>query len=104
MNNDNIKSIKNNAGSYNTSSTIDNAIDGNPNTHWETNKPNSDTFKNEIVFDLKDATVLDRIAYKVRNGNKGFAKEFEIWGSTASKGDNFTKVSEGSHNVTGDFI
>ncbi len=43
-----IKSISNNGGQYGSSS-IDKAIDGNLSTHWETGKPNSSTFTNEVV-------------------------------------------------------
>ncbi|MGL5751578.1 MAG: discoidin domain-containing protein, partial [Paraclostridium sp.] len=47
MDNSNIESIKNNAGHY-SSRIIGNAIDGDLDTYWETNKGNSDSFTNEV--------------------------------------------------------
>ena len=57
MDNANIKSIKNNGGVY-SKSYLNYAIDENFTTHWETGKPNSDTFTNEVVFTFNEATDL----------------------------------------------
>ncbi|MGL5380052.1 NPCBM/NEW2 domain-containing protein, partial [Clostridium sp.] len=103
MPNSNIKSITNNGGNYGSSS-IKYAIDENIDTHWETGNPNSNNFKNEVIINLHDSVVLDRIIYKARNGGKGFAKSFEIYASTTTTGDTFKKVANGSHNVTNDLI
>ena len=53
MDNSNIESISNNGGKY-ASSTIDKAIDGNFQTHWETGTPNSSSFTNEVIINLKN--------------------------------------------------
>ena len=100
MNNSNIESITNNGGDYNSSSTIDKAIDGNFNTHWETHNRNSSEFTNEIVFKLKEETALNRIVYAARQSSakgKGFAQELEIYGSLTDEEDDFTLVSTGEY-------
>ena len=92
-----VSSVSNNAGNY-PGSPIGNAIDGNPNTHWETNKPNSDTFKNEVIFDLGESKEISKIAYKPRNGGKGFAKKFEIYTSNEAEGNDFILAGKGEYN------
>lgn len=99
----NILKVSNNGGNYG-SSTLDKIIDGNLSTHWETGKQNSLSFKNEIVFELNELTVLNRIIYKGRPGNKGFAQEFEIHGSKTSEGDNFELVATGESAISGDLL
>ena len=64
-----VASVTNNGGNY-PHSFIDYAIDGNPNTHWETNRQNSDTFKNEIIFDLGESKEISRVAYKLEMAAK----------------------------------
>lgn len=96
----NIKSIKNNAGNY-SKQVIANAIDGNLDTYWETNKGNSDSFNNEVEVEFKDKVTLNRVVYGARqNDRKGFAKEFEIYGSRTSKGDTYELVATGKHDKT----
>ncbi|MCX0399697.1 NPCBM/NEW2 domain-containing protein [Clostridium perfringens] len=95
----NIKSINNNGGKYN-SSTIDKAIDGNLETHWETGKPNDSNFTNEVVVTFNEITNIDRIVYSARRDSargKGFAKEFEIYASLKDEGDDFSLVSSGEY-------
>ncbi|EOU1461953.1 DUF5011 domain-containing protein [Clostridium perfringens] len=95
----NIKSITNNGGKYN-SSTIDKAIDGNLETHWETGKPNDANFTNEVIVTLNEITNIDRIVYSARRDSargKGFAKEFEIYASLKDEGDDFNLVSSGEY-------
>lgn len=95
----NIKSITNNGGKYN-SSTIDKAIDGNLETHWETGKPNDSNFTNEVIVTLNEITNIDRIVYSARRDSargKGFAKEFEIYASLKDEGDDFNLVSSGEY-------
>lgn len=95
----NIKSINNNGGKYN-SSTIDKAIDGNLETHWETGKPNDSNFTNEVVVTFNEITNIDRIVYSARRDSargKGFAKEFEIYASLKDEGDDFNLVSSGEY-------
>ncbi|HFD0307604.1 TPA: NPCBM/NEW2 domain-containing protein [Clostridium perfringens] len=95
----NIKSINNNGGKYN-SSTIDKAIDGNLETHWETGKPNDANFTNEVVVTFNEITNIDRIVYSARRDSargKGFAKEFEIYASLKDEGDDFNLVSSGEY-------
>ena len=93
----NIKSITNNGGKYNNS-TIDKAIDGKLETHWETGKPNNANFTNEVVVTFNEITNIDRIVYSARRDSargKGFAKEFEIYASLKDEGDDFNLVSSG---------
>ena len=99
INRSNIKSINNNGGKYN-SSTIDKAIDGNLETHWETGKPNDSNFTNEVVVTFNEITNIDRIVYSARRDSargKGFAKEFEIYASLKDEGDDFNLVSSGEY-------
>ena len=99
MDNSNIKSITNNGGKY-ASSTIDKAIDENLNTHWETGKPNSSEFTNEVVFTFNEIANLNRIVYAARkdiSSGKGFAQEFEIYASLTEEGDDFRLVSTGEY-------
>ena len=102
-----VVSIKNNAGHYG-SSKIQNALDGNINTHWETNTPNSSTFKNEVIFDLGEVQEISRMAYGARRDayNKGFASKFEIYVSTSESGDDFYLAGSGSYTTgsTNDFV
>ena len=68
-------------------------------TYWETNTPNKGDFTNEVEVEFKDAVELNRIVYGARKSDrKGFAQEFEIYGSTTSKGDTYKLVATGSHN------
>ncbi|MBS6482803.1 MAG: discoidin domain-containing protein, partial [Veillonella sp.] len=98
MDNENIKSIRNNAGNYG-SAVITNAVDGNLDTYWETNKSNMNDFTNEVEIEFKEAVELNRVVYGARKSdNKGFAKEFEIYASTTSKGDTYQLVATGNHN------
>lgn len=97
MDNSNIDSISNNGGKYG-SSTIDKAVDGNLQTHWETGSPNSSSFTNEVIINLKEATTLNRIVYAARPdaGGKGFAEEFEIYASNDDS-DDFQLVATGEY-------
>ncbi|URN95719.1 MAG: NPCBM/NEW2 domain-containing protein [Candidatus Pristimantibacillus lignocellulolyticus] len=99
MDNANIASITNNGGNY-PNSQIQKAIDGNMATHWETGKPNSAIFTNEVIFNLNESTSLDRIVYAARQSGapgKGFAQQFEIYSSATDNGDDFTLVSTGEY-------
>lgn len=98
-----ITGISNNGGNY-PHSELKKAIDGDINTHWETGKPNSDSFKNEVVFEFQEPQLLNRVMYKGRNGNKGFAKQFSIYASKTSKGDTFERIASGSSVATNDVI
>lgn len=98
MDHDNIKSIRNNAGHY-MGQVIANAIDGNLDTYWETNKGNSADFTNEIEIEFKEAVELNRIMYGARpSDQKGFAEEFEIYASKTSKGDAYQLVTTGQYS------
>ncbi|WP_172679025.1 NPCBM/NEW2 domain-containing protein, partial [Clostridium paraputrificum] len=85
-----------NGGNY-PHSFIDYAIDGNPNTHWETYRQNSDTFKNEVIFDLGESKEISRVSYKARNGGKGFARKFEIYISNEAEGNDFILAGKGEY-------
>lgn len=108
MDNSNIESITSNGGNYNKDSSIENAIDGNFKTHWETGKKNQPEFTNEVVIKLNEETTLNRIVYAARQSSakgKGFAKEFEIYGSLTDGEDDFTLVSSGEYKgFTGDVV
>ncbi|MEG0438177.1 MAG: NPCBM/NEW2 domain-containing protein [Solibacillus sp.] len=105
--NANIVSITNNGGNY-SGSPLEKAIDGNMNTHWETNKANNATFTNEVIFNFNETISLDRIVYAARQASakgKGFAQEFEIHSSLTDEGDNFTLLSTGEYKgSTGDIV
>ncbi|MEG0448855.1 MAG: NPCBM/NEW2 domain-containing protein [Lysinibacillus sp.] len=99
MEQENIKSIKNNAGRY-LQQVIENAVDGKLDTYWETNRGNDKDFSNEVEVEFKDAVELNRIVYGARpSDRKGFAEEFEIHASPTSKGDTYQLISVGSHAV-----
>lgn len=91
-----VASVTNNGSNY-PHSFIDYAIDGNPNTHWETYRQNSDTFKNEVIFDLGESKEISRVSYKARNGGKGFARKFEIYISNEAEGNDFILAGKGEY-------
>ena len=93
-----VKAISNNAGNYGNS-IITNAIDGKINTHWETNKPNSSTFTNEVTFDLGETQEISKMAFASRRdaGGKGFAHVFEVYASSEAEGNDFYLVGEGTY-------
>lgn len=64
MDSSNIESVYTNGGYLNDYSTIENMTDGSLDIYWESAKQNSDTYKNEIIFTLKEVTVLNRMAYR----------------------------------------
>ncbi|MGL5084947.1 MAG: M60 family metallopeptidase, partial [Clostridium sp.] len=107
VDNSKIKSITNNGGKY-ASSTIDKAIDNNLSTHWETGKANSGSFTNEVVIELTENTILNRLVYGARQESakgKGFAKKLEIYASTSEAGDDFNLVFSGEYlGSTGDIV
>ena len=97
---DNIKNITNNAGKYN-SQTIDKAADNDINTYWETNTHNSENWGNEVTVEFVNPVTIDRLVYGARQKDaKGFAEEFEIYGSTTSKGETFKLVATGKASKT----
>lgn len=90
---ENIKKISNNGGQWSTMK-IDNAIDGDLDTYWETNTSNKEDWKNEVTVEFVSPVTIDRIAYGARKSDrKGFLEEFEIYASATTKGDNFKLVS-----------
>lgn len=90
---DNIKKISNNGGQWSTMK-IENAIDGDLDTYWETNTSNKENFKNEVTVEFIDPVTIDRLVYGARKSDrKGFLQEFEIYASATTKGDNFKLVS-----------
>ena len=100
--NQDILSFSNNAGAYNNS-PLSNMFDGNTSTHWETNKPNTSTFKNNVVVKFKEEVTIDRVYYYSRvkgAANKGFPTKFSIYSSLEDEGENFTLVYSGTSTVT----
>lgn len=99
MSNSNIKSIKTNGGHY-SNRVIENAIDEDESTYWETSKGNSASFNNEIVLELNNAVTINRLVFGARQSDlKGFAQEFEIYAAETSSGDNFKLVTTGKHSA-----
>ena len=97
---DNIKRISNNGGQY-LSQNINNAIDDNVDTYWETNTGNSKDWKNEVTVEFVDAVTIDKIVYGARQSDrKGFLEEFEIYGSNTTKGDTFKLVATAKADFT----
>lgn len=96
-----VASITNNAGNYGNSanSAITNAIDGNINTYWETNRENSISFKNEVIVDLGENQDISKMAYAARRDAyyKGFANKFEVYVSSEAEGDNFILAGKGEY-------
>ena len=92
-----VVSATNNGGNY-PNSPLENSIDNNRNTHWETGNKNTSSFKNEVIFDLGETTEINRIAYAARKGGKGFARKFEIYVSTDVEGNDFRLAGKGEYN------
>ena len=92
-----VVSVTNNGGNY-PNTKLEYTIDNNRSTHWETGKPNTASFKNEVIFDLGETTDISKMAFAARNGGKGFAKKFEIYTSTEAKGDDFILAGVGEYN------
>ncbi len=100
INRENIKKISNNGGQWSTM-RIDNAIDGDLDTYWETNTANKEEWKNEVTVEFINPVIIDRIAYGARKSDrKGFLEEFEIYASATTKGDNFKLVSTAKADKT----
>ncbi|WP_330615547.1 NPCBM/NEW2 domain-containing protein [Romboutsia sp. 1001713B170131_170501_G6] len=97
---ENIKRISNNGGQYG-SQRIENAVDNNISTYWETNKPNSADWGNEVTVEFVNPITIDRIAYGARQSDrKGFLEQFEVYGSNTTKGDDFHLVTTGRASST----
>ncbi|GAB6168078.1 hypothetical protein JCM1393_05380 [Clostridium carnis] len=91
-----IKSYSNNGGVY-ASSTLNKAFDGNLSTHWETGRPNSSAFTNEVIVTFENVETINRIVYGARKdaGNKGFANKFSIYSSLTDDENDFKLVGKG---------
>lgn len=104
LGNEHIAKTEVNGGNY-PGSKIEYMYDGNPNTHWETNRANSNEFTNEVIFTFDEIRNLDRIALLPRSVNqKGFPTKYEIYASETSQGNTFKLVSKGTAKVAGDFM
>ena len=104
MSYDNIKSISNNGGHY-WNQVIENAIDGDLSSYWETKTGNTDTFNNEVEVTFNESVKLNRIVYAPRQSDlKGFAEEVEIYASRTSQGDTYQLVATGTYDATSGFI
>ncbi len=100
----NIASISNNGGRY-LSQYIENAIDGNLSSYWETGKGNGGDFNNEVEVTFKNPVKLNRIVYAPRQSDlKGFAEEIEIYASRTSQGDTYQLVATGSYSAVKGFV
>ncbi|MGL5550608.1 MAG: NPCBM/NEW2 domain-containing protein, partial [Culicoidibacterales bacterium] len=98
-----IAGITNNGGKY-SKFVIENAIDNNLATHWETGTANSDTFKNEVIVTFTEQTTIDRLAYSGRADKYGFAEVFEIYASPTSEGETFELLATGSATATSSLV
>ena len=103
LSSDNIKSFKNNGGYYG-SQVLKYAFDGDATTYWETRTGNTSTFSNEVEVEFNDTVTLNRIVYGARKDLKGFAQEFEIYGTKTSKGDTYELVATGAYNKTSGLV
>lgn len=92
-----VSSVSNNGGKYG-SSVVGKAIDGSIDSHFETGKANSESFRNEVIFNFDELKSLDKMAYASRKGGKGFATKFDVYVSESIEGNDFYKVGEGSYN------
>lgn len=91
--------VTSNSGSY-PGTSLNNLFDGTRSTHWETNKSNSETYKNELTFTFETVTELNRIIYSPRTTGapgKGFPLAFEIHGNTEDGGE-FEVIATGSYS------
>ena len=104
MDSSNIESITSTGGNLRDSVGTANIIDGSLDTYWETGKHTSDSFTNELIFTLKEDTVLNRIAYRSAWNTVGFAEDFEIWASSTTKGDTFQLVTSATASKTADVV
>lgn len=90
--------ISNNGGKYG-SSVIGNLIDGDVKTHWETGKPNTDSFQNSVTVTFEKSVELGSVVYYPRTkgaANKGFPTAFSIYASRKASGEDFKLVCSGS--------
>ena len=94
---ENVTSITTNGGKYDVNS-IERAMDGNVNTNWHSKEKNTSSHTNEVIITLDKLTTINRIMY-TNLVQRGFAQEFEIYGSRTSEGDTFEKISEGSTEI-----
>ena len=104
MDNSNIQTLTSTGGSLRDSVSVSKIIDGKLDTYWETGKHTTNDFKNELIFTLRDETVLNRIAYRSAWNTVGFAENFEIWASSTTKGDTFQLVTSATASKTADMV
>lgn len=94
-----------NTGGISNQTKIENILDNDLNTFWESGSVNTDTYKNEVNFEFNDTKKINRIVYSAKRGtNRGFAEEFEIYTSPTTKGDNFKLISVGNTIATQDTL
>ena len=92
--------ISNNGGSYNSGSQLENVLDGDTQTFWETRTPNSASKTNEVTFKFKELTEINRLIYAPRlvgAAGKGFPLEFEIQAIT-SDSESFKTIAVGKYS------
>ena len=104
MSNSNIENVYTNGGYLNYYSKVPNMTDDKLDTYWETKQKTTDSFKNEVIFTLKEETVLNRIAYRSAWNTVGFAEDFEIWASDTVDGNDFRLVTTGKAVKTADML
>ena len=96
--NSDIQSYTNNGGQY-ASSELSRAFDGNINTHWETGNPNTASFKNTVTVTFVADQTVARIDFTPRQDGapgKGSPTQYKLHYSTATSGENFVLLKEGS--------
>lgn len=94
-----------NTGGTSNKTAIENVLDGDLNTFWESGKVNTDTYNNEVNFEFDEIKTINRIVYSAKRGtNRGFAQEFDIYASVTSTGDTFELISTGAATETQDAL
>ena len=89
-----IAKYSNNGGNY-PGNVLSRAFDLNFNTFWETNKVNSDTYKNFVLIEFNKQVEVDKLIFATRRDDKlkGFPKVATFY--ISNDGTNFEKIGEG---------
>ncbi|MDO5026156.1 MAG: NPCBM/NEW2 domain-containing protein [Trueperella sp.] len=96
-----IDAYTNNGGMY-QGSPLSNAFDGDLQTHWETGRRNTSTFKNDITVTFRQIEKLGKVSYYPRVVGaplKGYPLELSIYTSQTDDGDDFTQIHHGTYSA-----
>lgn len=94
-----IAKYSNNGGNY-PGNVLSRAFDLNFNTFWETNKVNSDTYKNYVLIEFNKQVEVDKLIFATRRDDKlkGFPKVATFY--ISNDGTNFEKIGEGISDLS----